>query len=238
MAPLNETGSLRPRRRLRPNSWDYDHDPSNSSVHHYECAALCKDIGLQRGRYRARSLTSCIPRSSEDRSSRMFFIQVVCAAAPVVASSFLEEVRKPRPRRFGAWRLRSSHPTLCCKETEVSKRTFVWNFDPNCSGGSYHEQCCKWRLLSTDVLEKSRRSEGLWDLVFHYLLRPDSLRFLLLLLAYSDCHPSAGNYHGKSRCCYRIKQRPKSSVEKRKQKKKNAQLHKSERQRIEKNTTA
>jgi len=50
---------------------------SNSSMHHYECVALCKDISLQRGRFCARSLASCIPRSSEDRSSWMFFIQVV-----------------------------------------------------------------------------------------------------------------------------------------------------------------
>jgi len=42
---------------------------SNSSMHHYECVALCKDISLQRGRFHARSLASCIPRSSEDRSS-------------------------------------------------------------------------------------------------------------------------------------------------------------------------
>ena len=40
-------------------------------------AALCKDISLQIGRSCARSLASCIPRSSEDRSSGMFFIQVV-----------------------------------------------------------------------------------------------------------------------------------------------------------------
>ena len=46
---------------------------STSSMHHYECA----DISLQRGRFCARSLASCIPRSSEDRSSQMFFIQVV-----------------------------------------------------------------------------------------------------------------------------------------------------------------
>jgi len=51
--------------------------PTNSSMHRCECIALCKDIGLQRGRYRARSLASCIPRSSKDRSSWMFFIQVV-----------------------------------------------------------------------------------------------------------------------------------------------------------------
>ena len=50
---------------------------SNSSMHHYECVALCKDISLQRGRFCTRSLASCIPRSSEDRSSWMFFIQVV-----------------------------------------------------------------------------------------------------------------------------------------------------------------
>ena len=41
------------------------------------CIALCKDISLQRGRFCARSLASCIPRSSEDRSSWTFFIQVV-----------------------------------------------------------------------------------------------------------------------------------------------------------------
>ena len=31
---------------------------SNSSMHHYECIALCKDISLQRGRFCARSLAS------------------------------------------------------------------------------------------------------------------------------------------------------------------------------------
>jgi len=50
---------------------------STSSMHHYECAALYEDISLQRGRFCTRSLASCIPRSSEDGSSRMFFIQVV-----------------------------------------------------------------------------------------------------------------------------------------------------------------
>ena len=49
----------------------------NSSMHHYECIVLCKDISLQRGQFHARSLASCIPRSSKDRSSWMFFIQVV-----------------------------------------------------------------------------------------------------------------------------------------------------------------
>ena len=51
---------------------------SSSSMHHYECIALCKDISLQRGRFCTRSLASCIPRSSKNRSSWMFFIQVVC----------------------------------------------------------------------------------------------------------------------------------------------------------------
>jgi len=51
---------------------------SGSSMHHYECIALCKDISLQRGRFCTRSLASCIPRSSKNRSSWMFFIQVVC----------------------------------------------------------------------------------------------------------------------------------------------------------------
>ena len=50
---------------------------SNSSMHHYKCVALCKDISLQRSRFCAKSLVSYIPRSSEDRSSWMFFIQVV-----------------------------------------------------------------------------------------------------------------------------------------------------------------
>jgi len=47
---------------------------SNTSMHHYECVALCKDISLQRGRFCARSVASCIPRSSEDRSSWMMTI--------------------------------------------------------------------------------------------------------------------------------------------------------------------
>jgi len=52
---------------------------SNSSMHRYECMVLCKDISLQRGRFCARSLASYIPRSSENRSSWMFFFtQVVC----------------------------------------------------------------------------------------------------------------------------------------------------------------
>jgi len=50
---------------------------SNSSMHRYECVALCKDISLQRGQLCTGSLASCIPRSSKDRSSWMFFIQVV-----------------------------------------------------------------------------------------------------------------------------------------------------------------
>ena len=49
----------------------------NSSMHYYECIALCKDISLQWGWFCTGSLSSCIPRSSEDRSSWMFFIQVV-----------------------------------------------------------------------------------------------------------------------------------------------------------------
>ena len=44
---------------------------SNSSMHRYECVALCKDISLQRGRFCARSLASHAPRSSEDRSSKL-----------------------------------------------------------------------------------------------------------------------------------------------------------------------
>jgi len=67
---------------------------SNSSMHRYECMVLCKDISLQRGRFCARSLASYIPRSSENRSSWMFFFSPrLCAAAPVIASNSLEEVR-------------------------------------------------------------------------------------------------------------------------------------------------
>ena len=74
---------------------------SNTSMHCCKCVALCKDIirydtrcyfnvrskadmsrvnlphgiiSLQRGRFCTRSLASCIPRSSKDRSSWMFFI--------------------------------------------------------------------------------------------------------------------------------------------------------------------
>jgi len=49
--------------------FDYHATRSSSSMHHYECVALCKDISLQRGPFCARSLASRIPRSSEDRSS-------------------------------------------------------------------------------------------------------------------------------------------------------------------------
>jgi len=57
---------------------------SNSSMHRNECIALCKNISLQRGRFCTRSLASCIPRSSKDRScssSRLW------AATPVVFST-------------------------------------------------------------------------------------------------------------------------------------------------------
>ena len=50
---------------------------SYSSMHHYECIALCKDISLQKGRFCTRSPASCIPRSSKDRSSWICFVQVV-----------------------------------------------------------------------------------------------------------------------------------------------------------------
>jgi len=50
---------------------------SNSSMHRYKRLVLCKDTSLQRGRFCTRSLASCIPRSSKERSSWMFFVQVV-----------------------------------------------------------------------------------------------------------------------------------------------------------------
>jgi len=66
---------------------------SNSSMHRNECIALCKNISLQRGRFCTRSLASCIPRSSKDRScssSRLW------AATPVVFfdSNSLEKVQR------------------------------------------------------------------------------------------------------------------------------------------------
>ena len=42
---------------------------SNGSMQHCECVALCKNTSLQKGWFCARSLASCIPRSSKDRSS-------------------------------------------------------------------------------------------------------------------------------------------------------------------------
>ena len=66
--------------RRQTQTHTHTHTPpiqSHSSMHHYECVALCKNISLQKGRFCTRSLASCIPRSSEDRSSRMFFIPVV-----------------------------------------------------------------------------------------------------------------------------------------------------------------
>ena len=49
---------------------------SNSSMHHYECIALYKDIILLRGWFWASSLASCSSRSREERSPWMVFIQV------------------------------------------------------------------------------------------------------------------------------------------------------------------
>jgi len=46
--------------------------------YHQDYIVLCKDINPQRGRFCTRSLASYIPRSSEDRSSWVFFILVVC----------------------------------------------------------------------------------------------------------------------------------------------------------------
>ena len=52
---------------------------TNSSIQQcYEWVVLCTDISLQRGRFCTRSLALRIPRSSEERSSWTFFIQIVC----------------------------------------------------------------------------------------------------------------------------------------------------------------
>jgi len=66
---------------------------SISSMRHYKCVALRKDISLLRGQFCARSLASYIrdPAKTghlECSSSRL------CAAAPVVASNSLEEVQR------------------------------------------------------------------------------------------------------------------------------------------------
>jgi len=52
------------------------------------------DIGLQRGRFRARSLASCIPRSCEGGHHKCS-LSKSCAAAPVVASSSLSRREVP-----------------------------------------------------------------------------------------------------------------------------------------------
>ena len=49
-----------------------------STVHHYECVAIHKDVSLQRGGFWASSLASCSSRYREERSPWMVFIQVVC----------------------------------------------------------------------------------------------------------------------------------------------------------------
>ena len=62
-------------------------------MHHYECIALCKHIVVQRGRFCPRSLASVsqdpVKTGHHECSSSKF-----CAAAQVVTSSSLEEVRR------------------------------------------------------------------------------------------------------------------------------------------------
>jgi len=76
--------------------------PIVAYIHHYECVALCKDISLQRGRFPARSLASCIPKCSEKRGRHECPSSKLYAAAPVVASSSLEEDRRYGKTKVGA----------------------------------------------------------------------------------------------------------------------------------------
>ena len=54
---------------------------SNSIMHHYECVALCKDIGLQRGRFCTRSVASCVPKIQQ-RQVIMNALHPSCARPP------------------------------------------------------------------------------------------------------------------------------------------------------------
>ena len=68
---------------------DYAPSQSNSSMHRYECVALCKDTSLKRGRFCARSLASCIPRSSEDS-----VLHPSCARSPRWPPAILWRTRR------------------------------------------------------------------------------------------------------------------------------------------------
>ena len=57
--------------------FQYSPVQSNSSMHHYKCVALYKDITLQRGWFWASSVASCSSRSRKERSPWMVFIRVV-----------------------------------------------------------------------------------------------------------------------------------------------------------------
>jgi len=45
-----------------------------SSMHHYQCTVLYKDINLKRGLFSTSSLASCSSRSREERSPWMVFM--------------------------------------------------------------------------------------------------------------------------------------------------------------------
>ena len=132
---------------------------SNSSMHHCECIALGKDISLQRGWFCTRSLASYTPRSSEDRSSRKFFIQVVQCARP------------PRGLPPVLWkRFEVAHKNL-----KVAHNRRLW-MTPHQSWMSG-----RWRisLRSPGTLESSSRTPRLWlqtqlCVVWHALRFPKS----------------------------------------------------------------
>jgi len=82
---------------------------------------LCKDVILHRGRFCTRSLAWYIPRSSKDRSSWMFFIQVVCGC-PGARLQFSEGGSKFKPA-FSAFAL-----LVRCQEEHPSCKNWVMGF--------------------------------------------------------------------------------------------------------------
>jgi len=109
---------------------------------HYECMALCKHVSLQWGQFCARSQASCIPRSSEDRSSRMFFIQVVRG--------------RPGGRlQFSGGDLKMAllASAISSIHTRCLKKVRRWDLMMDESGGKSgfintppHYCCCSWEL--------------------------------------------------------------------------------------------
>jgi len=108
------------------------------SMHQYECVALGKGISLQRGRFCARSLAIYIPsRDPAKTGHRECSSSGLCAAAPVVASSSLEEVR----RRLGYSICVLIHSCKMSKESETTGLSDGW----------------KWWLVGNKLVRETKR---------------------------------------------------------------------------------